>query len=177
MTHSPEESNDEIGALANAIRELHHRGDRGALAELRRMDTAGPPVSGALHQLLARRYPGRLDEARARRLALFIRILALAGAADGLKDGPRLLGRRMEEIGVSPARVERLLAARGPAFDDQVLLLARRLANAGPLPFREIGQLVLGDAGAVERTRYDIARGYWTTVSAASPQTLSGDQQ
>lgn len=180
MTPQPEASaRDRIGSLIDAIRRLHHGEQRGPLAELRRMNTSGPPVSSVAQELLARLFPGWLSEHDARRLALFARILALPMSIDGLDEahGDKGIGMggRMLAAGISEKRVERLLLARGDAFDDQLLLVARRLANSGPLPCREIGKLILGDPATIEQTRYDIARGYWIARAANSPS--AGDLQ
>lgn len=186
MTPQPEASTDpttgldqEITALASAVRQLHHRQQRGELAELRRMNPGQVLMSAAFQRLLAGLYPGRLDENRARRLAVLTRILALPMSEDVLKEGGRILGETLARVGISENRVQRLLLARDEAFDDQLLLLARRLVNAGALPFREMGRLILGSPGTVERTRYDIARGYWVakTPALSTEPLSSGDQE
>jgi hypothetical protein len=45
--------------------------------------------------------------------------------------------------GISEARVQKLLAARGDALAAQIALVARRLTQERALPYRALGRLVL----------------------------------
>lgn len=154
-----------IEALATAIRHLHNRGARGELADLRRMDEARA-VEPALHKLLARAAPDAEFGARLRRddivrLALMTKVLALGMSLETLGRGHYDLGRMMADAKISERRVQMLMQARGPAFDDLVLRLSRRLVREGALPYLDIGRLVLGQDEMVERTRRRIAKGFW----------------
>lgn len=154
-----------IEALATAIRHLHNRGARGELAALRRLEEARA-VEPALHRMLAGCAPGYRADAGSRhddlgRLALMARVLALGMSIDVLGRGHHDLGRAMAEADISERRVQMLMEARGPALDDLVLRLSRRLVRQGTLPYLDIGRLILGPEGMVEDTRRRIARGYW----------------
>lgn len=178
---------ERIEALATAIRHLHNRGDRGELAALRRMDEARA-VEPALHRMLARCAPGYRAEAGRRhddlvRLALMARVLSLGMSIDVLGRGRHDLGRAMAEAEpkVSERRVQMLMEARGPAFDDLILRLSRRLAREGTLPYLDIGRLVLGPEWMVEETRRRIAKGYWGSrvekEDEAASQTAGGETE
>jgi hypothetical protein len=179
MSSQPEapDTEDEITALAKAVRMLYIREQRGALATLRRMNPAEALFAAPFQALLADIRPDALSVHRARPRAVFVRILALPMSREVLQDGGRKLGRQLLEAKISEMRVQRLLQASGDALEDQLSLVARRLANTGVLPFREMGRLLLGDARDAETARYEIARGYWLT-RAASPEPFSpGDPE
>jgi hypothetical protein len=159
----PREAWPEIVKLANAIRALHRQEQRGDLAALRRMDTERA-TELAFHRILAR---VALDASRARaqRLALLTKILALATRLDVLETGRRNLGAALDAAGVSEARVQMLMTARGEALDDLLLRTARRLVRDGLLPFEDLGRLILGSPEEVERTRFRIAKAYWAAAA------------
>lgn len=157
-----------VDDLANAVRSLHRREARGELASLRRMDEAAA-IEPAFQRILVRvAHDASLDNPRlhddARRLALMTKILALGMSIEVLADGYRNLGDAMAAADVSERRVQGLMTARGPALDDLVLRLSRRLVRAGTLPFLDIGRLLLGSADMVEKTRFRIAKGYWASL-------------
>lgn len=149
----------EIEALANAVRALHHQENRGALAALRRMN-ARRAIEPAFHRVLAREASGA-SRKHALRLALLTKILALATNVDVLRNGRQNLGDALYAAGVSEARVQMLMTARGSALDDLLLRTARRLVHDGFLPYEDIGKLVLGGPKIIEHTRFRIARAYW----------------
>lgn len=159
----------DIVTFANAIRALHRQEQRGDLAALRRMD-AGRATEPAFQRILARAAPNASRE-RAQRLALFTRILAVATSPDVLGAGRRNLGEALDTAGVSEARVQMLMTARGEALDDLLLRTARRLVRDRLLPFEDFGRLILGSPDEVERTRFRIAKAYW----AAAARREAGD--
>lgn len=173
----------EITAFADAIRALHHQENRGALAALRRMDTSRA-TEPAFHRILAVAAPDA-SHARAKRLALLARILALATSAEMLGKGPQGLGEALRVADVSEARVQMLMTARGETLDDLLLRTARRLVRDGSLPYQDIGKLILGGPKAVEITRFRIAKDYWARRNPAAgdetplaeSDTLSGDDE
>jgi hypothetical protein len=75
----------------------------------------------------------------------------------------------MAEHGISEARVQKLLAARGEALATQIGLIARRLAGERALPYRELGRLLLArdDDDAAEAARMRIARDYFRALDRA----------
>ena len=150
-----------IQAAVNAVLALHHQEDRGSLAALRRMDTDAP-LEPAFQRILVKVWPEAGLE-MAQRRALFVKVLALAMNADLLKGAARKLGEAMAdpEIDIKERRVQMLMTARGPALEDAVLRLARRLVRAGHLPFHDLGRLLLGSEARIEKTRFEIARAYW----------------
>lgn len=160
-----------IGALANAVRALHHQERRGDLASLRRMDCAAPVVP-AFQRILVRTAPDA-DLDRARRIALFVKILSLPTSIDPFAGGRRRLGEVLATEGIGEARVQMLMTARGPALDDLLLRMARRLVQAGTLPFEDIGRLILGDGPTIERVRFSVAKAYWTRRAPDAPATSS----
>lgn len=169
--------------LLKEIRGLHAAEKRGDLASLRRMD-ADTPLEPAFLRILVKVAP-RADVDEARRIGLLVKIMALAMSADVLSArGDVRLGAVMHETGVSERRVQGLMTARGPTLDDHLVRLARRLVKGGTLPVPEIGRLILGSPETVERTRFDIARAYWTAADKAdasptAPQaaTLPGEPE
>ena len=150
-----------LDALAGAVRALGKAGARGDLASLRRLDR-NEPASPAFYRILARHAPARQQPDDWRALALILGIMALN--PDALASAS--LGRTLADAGVSEARVQRLLAARGDAFRDLALRTARVLAGRGTLPYREFGLLVLARSEAfAEEIRMRIARDYWGSQS------------
>ena len=163
-------------AWANAIRSLHHAENRGALADLRRMEP-DKSLPSAFWIIAAKSEPAA-NENRLRRMARVLQMLAFPFRPDGLDSGRRKLGAALEAAGVSEARVQKLMTARGPALDDQVIRIARRLANSGALPYRELAELLLAenhDSPAVETIRLEIARGYWATRNKAPADIPSSE--
>lgn len=170
-----------IEALATAIRHLHNRGARGELAALRRMDEVRA-VEPALHKLLADAAPDAEFGARFRRddiirLALMTKVLAFGMSIETLGRGHYDLGRTMDEAKISERRVQTLMNARGPAFDDLILRLSRRLVRHGVLPYLDIGRLVLGQDEMVERTRRRIAKGFWGVRVEKEDETAEGESE
>lgn len=154
---------DLVELLANDVRALEAAERRGDLAELRRMDPERPDAP-AFFRILVRRRPDAGPDF-ARRCARLVRLLALRPEA--LQRGS--LGEAMAAHGISEARVQKLLAARGEALAMQIALIARRLAQERALPYRELGHLLLADddGEAADRARLRIARDYFRTLDRA----------
>jgi hypothetical protein len=145
--------------IAAQIRHLHATQDRGALAELRRMDPENPVVP-AFQRILSQVAADAGFE-WARRLALATKIAAMPMGADALTARPTL-GELMRTEKFPEGRLQKLMTARGSALDDQILRLARRLARTGSMPWRELVELALARGpDRLERLRYRIAREYW----------------
>ena len=161
---SDTESDYGIEAWANAVRSLAKASDRGALAELRR---SGKELPAAFWKIAVKTDPRARPE-RIKRMALVLQMLALR--PDKLIAGRGKLGEALATENISEARVQKLMTARGPALDDQVIRVARQLANSGALPYRELAELLLAEdhgCPAVELIRLEIARGYWVNRAAA----------
>lgn len=152
--------NDLVALFAADIDALAEAERRGDLAELRRMDPDHPDAP-AFFRMLVRHCPDA-GAGFARRCARLAWMLALRPKA--LKPGS--LGEAMAEHGISEARVQKLLAARGEAMAKQIAIIARRLANERTLPYRELGRLLLAhdDDEAAEATRMQIARDYFRAI-------------
>ena len=75
-----------------------------------------------------------------RRWARVAQIMAMA--QELIPDG---LGRALADADVSDLRVGALLNARGDALYDLASRVARRIANGGVLPYRELAALILLD--------------------------------
>src|SRR6266487_942832 len=115
---------------------------------------------------------GAISAVELRRYARFLQMLALK--PDSLTSGS--FGAAMAEAEVSEGRVQKLLSARGPALSKQLRLIARRLANAGKLPYRQIGDLLLvedEDGEYAEAVRLRIARDYWRALDRADVGPVS----
>lgn len=160
---NPPHGSDLVEPLANGVRALEAADRRGDLAELRRMDPDRPDAP-AFFRILVRHHPNA-DPDLARRCARVVRILALRPEALA----PGSLGQAMAEHGVSEARVQKLLSARGGALASQIALIARRLAGEGALPYRALSRLLLlhDDDEAAESIRLEIARDYFRTLDRA----------
>ncbi len=159
-----------VEALAGAIRALGKAERRGDLASLRRLD-ADAPDAPAFFRIVVKVAPD-VTAAELRRYAQFLQILALK--PDVLSSGS--FGAAMAEAEVSEGRVQKLLSARRPALSEQLRLIARRLANAGKLPYRQIGDLILiddEDGEYAENIRLRIARDYWRALDRAEVSTPS----
>ena len=163
--------NDLIEDFANQIRILARRERRGDLASLRRLDPEAP-AAAAFFSIVVKVAPESGPDSM-RRYARLLQMLALNPEA--LKPGR--LGTGLAAAGVSEGRVLKLLAARGPALARQLHLIARRLATAGALPYRQLAELVLepDDGPRAEDLRLKIARDYWRALdlsaSDATPES------
>jgi hypothetical protein len=157
-----------LDAIAAALRRLVEAEATGELATLRRLDigspdalafgriTLLPPVDSMLSSTPNTLARGDLLH----RLAVITR--AMAGAADDLHAGWKL-GGALADAGATERRVGALLTARGNTLLDTILRIATRLAQVGPLPYRQLGILALAetlDPAAAEATRFQIARDY-----------------
>jgi CRISPR system Cascade subunit CasB len=152
-----------IGALAAAD-------NCGDLAELRRMDPDAPDAA-AFFRILARVAPTATPKT-IRKLALIAQIFALKPEPQRSDDEARPinLGLAMEQADISESRVQRLLSARDAALRDQVRLLARRLANAGFMPWRDLANLILAEDERLDDLRLKIARDYWRALDSKNAQ-------
>jgi len=160
---SPPRESDLVELLANSVRGLEAAERRGDLAELRRMDPDRPDAPAFFRMLVRHRPDAGPDFTR--RCARLVRLLALR--PDSLVTGS--LGEAMAAHGISEARVQKLLSARGEAQAAQIALIARRLAGERALPYRELGRLLLlrDDDEAAERIRLAIARDYFRALDRA----------
>ncbi|MBB4199538.1 hypothetical protein CCR94_01235 [Rhodoblastus sphagnicola] len=166
QTASPEEERGIGFALVNEVRGLLNAERRGDLAELRRLDP-DQPQAPAFFRILARVAPEAGVESM-RRYAHYLRILALN--PDALSNDR--LGAVMAAAGLSESRVQRMLTARGESLHDQLRLIARRLANAGNVPWSGFRDLLLTtDEDKVERKRMMIARDYWRALDRQQSQS------
>jgi hypothetical protein len=161
-----------VEAFAGAVRGLEIAERRGDLAGLRRLNT-GAPGSAAFFRIVVKVAP-EAGPAALRRYACFLQILALKPSA--LASGS--FGEAMAVAGVSEARAQKLLTARGPALAQQLRLISRRLANEGALPYRQIGDLLLiedEDGERAEAIRLRIARDYWRAVDRVDAKSSSSE--
>src|SRR6266567_2062167 len=159
-----------VEALAGAIRALDKAERRGDLASLRRLD-ADAPDAPAFFRIVVKVAPNA-SAVELRRYARFLQMLALK--PNSLTSGN--FGAAMAEAEVSEGRVQKLLSARGPALSKQLRLIARRLANAGRLPYRQIGDFLLvedEDGEYAEAVRLRIARDYWRALDRADVGPVS----
>jgi CRISPR type I-E-associated protein CasB/Cse2 len=161
-TARPPRESDLVELLANGVRGLEAAERRGDLAELRRMDPEQPDAPTFFRMLVRHRPDAGPDFTR--RCARLVKLLALR--PDSLVKGS--LGEAMAAHGISEARVQKLLSARGDALAAQVALIARRLAGERALPYRELGRMLLReDDEAAERIRLEIARDYFRALDRA----------
>jgi hypothetical protein len=157
-----------LDAIAGILRRLVEAEANGELASLRRLNpdhldvlafgrVTLPPAVDAL--LGAAKNPvERADLLR--RLAVITR--AMASAADDLYAGWKL-GGALSSVGATERRVGALLTARGANLLDTVQRTSARLAREGPLPYRQLGVLLLAetiDPAAAEALRFEVARDY-----------------
>lgn len=159
VAHTP----DLVELLAREVQALEAAERRGDLAELRRMEPARPNAPAFFRMLVRHRPDAGPDFAR--RCARLVQLLALRPEA--LQRGS--LGEAMAANGISEARAQKLLAARGEALATQIALIARRLAQERALPYRELGHLLLADdeGASADRTRLRIARDYFRALDRA----------
>lgn len=161
---TPQRSRDLVELLAEDIGALALAERRGDLADLRRMDAERPDAPAFFRMLVRHRPDAGPDFVR--RCARLVKILALRPEALV----PGSLGAAMAEHGITEARVQKLLAARGDALAAQIALVARRLAQERALPYRALGRLLLAgdDDEAAEPIRLSIARDYFRALDRAA---------
>jgi CRISPR system Cascade subunit CasB len=159
-------------AFAEEVLRLMRAERRGDIASLRRLDPDRPDTP-AFFSIVVKLAP-EAGEASLLRYARLLQILALKPEALA----PGSFGEAMAKAGISEARVQRLLSARGPAFADQARLIARRLGNYGALPHRDLGELLLiadHESDRAETLRLRIAQDYWRALdhdkASASTET------
>jgi len=148
-------------AFVNEVRSLLRAERRGDLAELRRLDP-NQPGAPAFFRIVAKVAP-EAGVGSMRDYAHYLRILALNPEA---LSNDRL-GAVMAASGVSESRAQRLLTARGEALRAQLRLVARRLANAGNLPWKGFADLLLTNEKHADDARLRIARDYWRALDRA----------
>lgn len=152
---------------------------RGALASLRR---GGPDT--VMHQPAFHRLTVPLDDAAfahdgALRWATVIQGLALLTSA-GTAPAREGAGEMLAHAGYSEQRLARLLASRGEALRDQVLLACRFLRGRGAVgvPTALFDLVLAGErSSSQERLRLSIARGYYRVVDRDSTVTSTGIEQ
>jgi hypothetical protein len=161
-----------LDTIAGILRGLVAQQATGELAALKRLDWRQPSAlafarlttSKAVEALL----PADHDNSETlRRLAAIASEMA---AANELHAGWSL-GRALADIGASEQRLGALLTARADALIDQVKRTAHRLGREGPLPYRQIGKLLLADLldpVAAEDLRFQIARDYARSTRASA---------
>ena len=138
---------------------------------LRRLDPAAPGSGvGAVCRLLLRADVAveGFDADDLHRLALTLHVLALLSGSGADRTIPGRPRPGFADAGLSEARFRRLLTARGPAFRDQVVRVARFLAGrAQRLDCRQFIRLILvegADEEAAEETRIRLARDYYAAL-------------
>jgi CRISPR-associated protein Cse2 (CRISPR_cse2) len=156
-----------LDAIAGLIRGLVKTEASGDLAALRRLDWKHPDklafaritVIAAVDQLLSAQTDPATRGDLLRRLALVTSVMA---SAQELHAGWKL-GGALSDIGATERRLGALLTARGDTLLDTVKRTAARLSREGPLPYRQLGRLVLTetlDPEDAEVLRFAIARDF-----------------
>lgn len=98
-------------------------------------------------------------------------VIASALAASSDSSAGLSLGRALAAIKTTPQRLGALLNARDEILVEAVRRVAAHLSFEGPLPYRQLGKLLLGDLldpEGAETLRFEIARDY-----AAAPKRWS----
>jgi CRISPR type I-E-associated protein CasB/Cse2 len=169
--------NDVIGAITGRLSNRDAFGT-GPLAELRRLDPAGPLSEAALHRLLTRVPESWLSGEGLRRWALIVHCLALA-APDALKPTERL-GSALFAAGFKEGRLVSVLDATSDELVTALPRAVRFLVARGQSlnPFA-LADLVLsagrGDGGWSEGVRQRIAQDYYRAEArAAASETIDG---
>jgi hypothetical protein len=174
----PARRNNVIDALVNSVRTLSRMQRRGDLADLRRLDVDNPAAPAFWRIITSVEGDWSADNGAMVRSQRYARLLRLmAHCPDGVALSG--LGKALAEADVSEARVQKLLAARGPALDDAIDVVARRLAKHGRLPIAEIAVLLTSDpqSESAERARMEIARGYWGAKSREEADLHSTEEE
>lgn len=141
----------------------------GARASLRRGNPTTVLHQPALHRLLVRLDEAALAGDGALRWATVVHALAIA-VRPGSPASTRDAGEALAAAGYTESRMARLLATRGPAFRDQIVLLSRFLhAHDEPCSWLDLGELVLVEGRRerrAEQLRLRLARGYYHALDA-----------
>lgn len=147
----------------------------GALASLRRGEPETVSRQPTYHRLLRDLDDAALGADGALRWATAVHVLAIV-ARPGVAPSARPAGEALAAAGLPESRLARLLASRGAAFRDQVVLTARFLRSRDEAcSALDLAELALVEERAerrAERLRYRLARGYYHLLdapSAASP--------
>ena len=135
----------------------------GELAQLRRNDPATVAGQPAFHRLMADR-DRPIGESEALRWATLVHVMAITAAhGSALRSGEALAA-----AGLSEARFTKLMAARGDAFRDQLVLAARLLASKQiPIHWSDLADLLMADEADEETTgrlRFRIAQNYYRAL-------------
>lgn len=135
----------------------------GELAQLRRNDPATVAGQPAFHRLMAER-DRTIGESEALRWATLVHAMAITAAhGSALRSGEALAA-----AGLSEARFTRLMAARGEAFPDQLVLAARLVASKQiPIHWGDLADLLMADEAEEEiagRLRFRIAQSYYRAL-------------
>jgi hypothetical protein len=153
-----------LDTMKGMISSLQERDATGEIAALRRLNWREPYdltfarlVNAAPVTVLLER---TVDKPQAlQRLAVIASALAAAPDAHaGWK-----LGGALAAIRATPQRLGALLNARDETLLETVKRTAARLGREGPLPYRQLGKLLLGDLldpQGAETLRFEIARDY-----------------
>lgn len=132
----------------------------GELAQLRRNDPATVAGQPAFHRLMAER-PAPIREDAAIRWATLVHVMAIT-AAHGASTRA---GAALAAAGLSEARFTRLMAARGGAFRDQLVLAARLLAaKQVPIHWGDLAELLMSEPFDEDRAaarRFRVAQSYY----------------
>lgn len=135
----------------------------GELAQLRRNDPANVAGQPAFHRLMADR-DRPIGESEALRWATLVHVMAITAAhGAALRSGEALAAAELSEV-----RFTRLMAARGDAFRDQLVLAARLLASKQiPIHWGDLGDILMADESDEEiagSLRFRIAQSYYRAL-------------
>jgi hypothetical protein len=143
---------------------MKEREATGDLAALRRLDWREPHALAFAALVNAAPVSALLDSTDCKKEVL-ARLAVIAAALASAEDSHAgwKLGGALAEIRATPQRLGALLSARDETLLETVKRTAARLGREGPLPYRQLGKLLLADIldpDAAERLRFEIARDY-----------------
>lgn len=149
---------------------------RGSLASLRRGSPDRLLHEPAFHRLVMPLDDHELEHHGSRRWAVVVQGLAVLTTA-GQEAKDRDAGTLLAEAGYSEQRLARLLASRGGAVEDQVLLACRFLRGrrVTGIPTR-LFEMVLAEQQPprLDRLCFECARGYYRVVDGGGASTTAG---
>lgn len=139
----------------------------GRLAELRRKDAGAVSATPSFHRLTVGMDEENWRGDASRRWAAVIQAMAI-GTVPGESLSETSAGTALAETGFAESRFARLLASRGEAFRDQIVLLSRYMSNKkARFNWGDLGELILVEGlkeTRADRLRFRIAQDYYRAL-------------
>lgn len=153
-----------LDAMKFTITTIREREATGELATLKRLDWRQPHELAFARLVNSAAVSALLNQTQDKQELLSrLAVIATALAAANEAHAGWKLGVALADIKATPQRLGALLNARGETLLELVKRSAARLGKEGPLPYRQLGTLLLADlldTDTAEKLRFEIARDF-----------------